>query len=257
MEEEEEGGGAPEGAPAWMATFADMSTLLLTFFVLLLSFANMDVQSFRMALGSVRDALGVDSPQRGQFEGVTTNPVAFEMDKVGSGFLGEEQAIMAVKALLKRKDLKNKINVIMTNRHIRLSISGLFEPGSATLGPKSFKELDVIADVCRTNLMPIRVEAHTDNKPIRSAQFPSNWELSSMRAGAVARYLAEAGQVEGKRLNPGGMASTRPTNDNSTPELRAKNRRVEVILMRKTKHKIFDSNAAEWESAPDVHPTGR
>ncbi|MEQ9501944.1 MAG: flagellar motor protein MotB [Deltaproteobacteria bacterium] len=248
-DDDDDGGGGGEGAPAWMATFADMATLLLTFFVLLLSFANMDIQDFKMALGSVKNALGVKSIQPGYFEGVTTNPLRFDEEgkdsqTEGSG-IGEDEAIVKIKALIEKKELDDHMTVEIDDDNIAMTIYDQFKPGSANLEPKNFEELDLAAELCHDIGTAITVEGHTDDTPI-GPPIMSNWTLSAMRAGAVARYLMVAGRVERERITVAGYADVRPELPNESDENRAKNRRIRVVLARRTKTTVYKTNPGLW-----------
>lgn len=246
MEEEEDSGGG-EGAPAWMATFADMSTLLLTFFVLLLSFANMDVQNFRMALGSVREALGVITQRPGYYEGVTTSPIPYEHERGSlNGAEQDQNSASNIEAIIQRRQLQKKVFVEVTKKKIILRIHDLFEGGATQLRPRSFEELDAVVEICQLYRLPIHVEAHTDDRPIRDRVLRSNWELSAVRAGAVARYLVEAGRIEARRVAPVGYASTRPLSKGKSKKARRKNRRVEVVLYRKMPDRAQVSDSDFW-----------
>lgn len=248
MEDDDDGGGGGEGAPAWMATFADMATLLLTFFVLLLSFANMDVQDFKMALGSVREALGVKTANPGYFEGVTTSPMNFDEEgtpKEAAGGIGEAEAIVKIVALVEKKELDDHIEVEIDEENIVMTIYDQFRPGSANLEPKNFEELDLAAELCHDIGTPLTVEAHTDDRPI-GGTIGSNWTLSAMRAGAVARYLVVAGRVQRERVSVAGYADIRPEVENDTVENRARNRRIRIVLARRTKTNVYKTNPALW-----------
>lgn len=250
MDDDDDGGGGGEGAPAWMATFADMATLLLTFFVLLLSFANMDVQDFKMALGSVKNALGVKSKSPGYYEGLTTQIVEFpefdEESTQGEGALGEEQAIAKVKELVERKDLADHIEVSIDDENIVMTIYDQFKPGSARLIPKNFEDLDIAVELAQDIATPLTVEAHTDDRPLRGSPIGTNWELSALRAGAVARYLIVAGRLDAERVSVAGYADQRPEVKNDSAENRARNRRVRIVLMRRHKARSYKTNPGLW-----------
>ena len=223
-----------EGAPAWMATFADMATLLLTFFVLLLSFANMNVIQFKTALGSVKDALGVITRKPGYFEGRTTNPIEWEAeDGPSKKMKGIPDHIVAIQALIQQRKLDGSMKLLVTEDHIILRVHGLFKSASADLDPDRFEELDIITRLVKVHPHPVVIEAHTDNQPITSSRFPSNWELSASRAGSVARYLVAGGNVDPRRVSPGGFAQYRPIASNRKAKGRRENRRVDVVLSRK------------------------
>ncbi|MEZ4224535.1 MAG: OmpA family protein [Polyangiaceae bacterium] len=233
MEEEEEE--CEEGAPAWMATFSDMATLLLTFFVLLLSFANMDVQNFRVALGSVKEAFGVQVSVKGDIEGMTTSPV--ELSTVQSLPTIEKPPSMdddvaAIVAYLKKKQLEKKIDVLATPRGIVLRVKDvvLFATGSDELNEKADPVLAAVGELFGKFDGDMTIEGHTDNVPISRGRFRSNWELSTARAISVMRELAAKHEVPAMRVRVAGYADSKPIAKNEIPEGRSKNRRVEFLF---------------------------
>ncbi len=237
----------PPGAPAWMATFADLATLLLTFFVLLLSFAQLNVIQFKAALGSVKDALGVVTPRPGYFETRSSNPIEWDSpDGSKSPAQGLPDHLMPIQSLILQRKLDGSMKVIVTEEHIILRVHKLFRSAAATLDPERFDELDIITQFVKAHPHPVMVEAHTDDQPIANDHYPSNWELSASRAGAVARYLVEAGRVDAKRISPGGFAHHRPIATNATAEGRADNRRLDIVLARKDANPAQVNEAAGW-----------
>lgn len=231
---EEEDEAPAEGAPAWMATFADLATLLLTFFVLLLSFANMNVIQFKLALGSVKDALGVITQKPGYFEGRTTSPIDWEsQDGPNSPKKGVPDHIVEIQRLIQQKKLDGAMKLIITEDHIILRVHDLFASASADIVPKKFEQLNIIGQLVNLHPHPVSIEAHTDDLPINSNRYPSNWELSASRAASVARYLVSGKSVDAARISPGGYAHYRPIESNKTPEGRKENRRLDVVLSRK------------------------
>ncbi len=246
MDDEDDDDGGGGGAPAWMATFADMMSLLLTFFVLLLSFANMDVQYFQLALGSVRHALGVKTKHPGHMEVRNTTPIEWENEsKQNKGTVGEQTAILKIEAIIRRRKMQRQIKLEVTENNIILKVYGLFAPGSAELDPRRLEELNVIVDVCNLFDQSVTVEAHTDNRPIRNARFTSNWALSAVRAGAVTRYLAESG-VDENRLTASGLAHLRPIASNKSAKGRTLNRRVAIVMLRKRKASVQETDTDVW-----------
>ncbi len=230
-----------EGAPPWMATFSDMATLLLTFFVLLLSFANMDVQNFRVALGSVKEAFGVQFKVYGDIEAMSTTPVELS-DTQSSPYIVDPGSLMAealseVQKYVSERGMRDKVAVIGTPRGIVLRMKDvvLFDVGSADLKEKGKPALDVIADLFERFDGTMAVEGHTDNRPISTSRYPSNWELSTARSTAVLRYLTVDKKLDTKRLGVAGYADVRPVLPNDSADHRAKNRRVEFVFDYETK----------------------
>jgi len=246
LDDDDDDSGVPT-APAWMSTFADMSTLLLTFFVLLLSFAEMDVIAFKAVLGSVNAALGVASKNPGALEGVTAQPIDFDQDNANEkSEQGLPDELVPIQRLIRNRNLDGAMKLIVTEKNIILRIHDLFPAGSASLQPKDFAQLDIITALCRIYPQPVNVEAHTDDRPIRTKQFPSNWELSAHRAAAVARYLVRAGEVDPTRVKPSGYAEFSPVQPNDSKDHRRDNRRVDVILAREADVPVTVNDAQGW-----------
>lgn len=232
-EEEEEGGGAPE----WMATFSDLATLLLTFFILLLSFASMDVTKFRDMMGSMRDAFGVQTLERGEYEAMSTKPVELNTKPTGPIVpitTNEAAAIRLIHRTIRLQGMEKSIDVQVKSDEVvvRIRDQVLFDVGSDRLREEAFPLLDKVIEVA--GLLPdaIRIEGHTDSRPIRTSRFPSNWELSASRATAVLRYFVGHHRIPPERLSVAGYADTRPLAPNDSDANRARNRRVEFAFKR-------------------------
>lgn len=220
------------GAPEWIVTFADLMSLLLTFFVLLLSFSSTQAAKFQAASGSLKDALGMrseldlsDLPENSQWiESLEEQRAALD-PTTAAGLEHELQKLLA--------ELGGKgVGVAsLTAEGIVLNISGdlMFASGQAALSPEAIQVLDRIASYVLQSERPLDVVGHTDNVPIATPLFPSNWELSAARAGSAVRYLVESG-IDAQRMRAIGRASTRPIASNATPEGRSLNRRVEFIF---------------------------
>ncbi len=236
-----------KGAPKWAMSFADMATLMLTFFILMLSFANMDIQNFRMMLGSVRDAFGVQTESHGQFQATMTAPDSEETDKdrgagegAGAGAkaaMDQETTMVAdvAQSAVNSAGLQKAARVTKGKNGVRIRVKGkvLFDPGRTNLkkGIRTFVA-GLAKALKKHKQLKLVVEGHTDNIPIRTARFPSNWELASARASSVIRELAEKHKISPDRLLAIGYADNNPLNRNETALERADNRRVEFIISR-------------------------
>ena len=223
---------APAGAPAWIVTFADLMSLLLTFFVLLLSFSSTKAAKFEAVAGSLREALGLrseldlsDLPERRELIERLEIQRA-EQDPSVSPNLEQE-----LKKLLAELGGRGRGVAALSSEGIVLSISGdlMFSSGETTLSPEAIQVLNRIANYVLQADRPLDVVGHTDNIPISTPLFPSNWELSAARAGSAVRYLVQRG-VDPQRIRAIGRASTRPVASNSRVEGRSLNRRVEFIF---------------------------
>lgn len=251
MDEDEEHTCPPEGAPAWMATMADMFSLLLTFFVLLLSFSNMDLVKFRAMAESIQNALGVTSQTSVGIFNNNSNPIDFDtvaqnstssMNLNGSGREEvrikevSEHAEMArnISKVVAEMGLEDTVTVKASSRGVLMQVQGqvFFAAGQADLKARSRPFLDEIARIIQASPYHVAIEGHTDDTPIHTARFPSNWELSTTRAISTLRYLVDHGRVDPHRLSSAGFADTRPLVPNDTVEHQRQNRRVEFVLFK-------------------------
>lgn len=231
---------APTRAP-WMITFADLCTLLLTFFVLLVSMSSLDAQAIRKALQNFGQKGGLLFFQK--LEDITHSPMVVLRKVMGSiedirhveirkieelQELSEEQLehILSTRQLiLYRVNEQTKALTLILNNDI------LFESASAQLKPAAYPVLDSIATFLKTSSYMAFIDGHTDNlPPAARGQFSSNDELSFARAKAVLEYLIEKGGVPPEKLAAGAYGDRIPLGDNSTPAGRALNRRVEITL---------------------------
>ncbi len=223
---------AEEGLPGWMATFADMVTLLLTFFVLLLSFANQDIVKFKMAMGSVKQALG-SQKEDVQALYAPYSPAKYERKEIK---LTKEDKklldlILGIKAVVEGETAEDKSSRVSTDSNgvmQRVDNAAMFRPGSTELTPEAEKILDRVIRVLKQKNVDIVIGGHTDDAPFASADYPSNWELSSARAARALRYLVEKGGIDPMRLKAAGYAGSRPLVPNDSPENRARNNRIEI-----------------------------
>ncbi len=229
LEDDEEG---PHGAPGWIVTFADLLSLLLGFFVLLLSASSTQIAKFEAVSGSLKDALGMRS-ELDLSDQAERNALiaALESQTAEKNPASPAQLLQELQEMLAELDGRSRGIATITNEGIVLNISGdlMFASGETALSPEAMQVLDRIGDYALQSGRPLDVIGHTDNVPIATALYPSNWELSAARAGSAVRYLAERG-VDARRMRAIGRASTQPVESNSTAEGRALNRRVEFIF---------------------------
>lgn len=220
-----------------MATFADMMSLLLTFFVLLLSFAEMDVEKFKDALGSINSALGFTSGGTGMLQH-TTSPTSFEKPMTTSvsqpqtPISNNETITKELNEIVSSYGLQDDVEIKSSERGVILRVRGklFFNPGTATLRYESQPVLDKIAELMKQHTSKVSIEGHTDNIPISGGTYSNNWELSTARAYSTLKFLQENEDVNVKNINIAGFGDTHPIAPNDTPEGRAKNRRVEFVF---------------------------
>ncbi len=213
--------------PAWLATFGDMMSLLLAFFVLLFSFSSIQESKFQAAMASMQGALGVldtypTVPIHDNFEHLP------DMQRTLEGVKKKVEEIKEHMEALKRSD-EVKVSRNEEGLAIRLDSRFLFDLSSATLRSEAFEVLDGVMGSLKDLPNEVRVEGHTDNLPIKSSLFPSNWELSTARAAAIIRYFESKG-MDPRRMSAVGYGEWRPVVRNDSPANRQKNRRVEIFV---------------------------
>jgi chemotaxis protein MotB len=187
-------------------------------------------------LSSISPAQAVDMAMKG----TDKNQAAAEADARGADLAAkEEQSFQALKkridALVKDAGLTDKVSTTVSERGLKVRLLTdrlLFDSGSAVINPAAFATLDKIGTIIAGEAKhPVQVEGHTDDRPIHTSQYPSNWQLSGGRAAAVVQRLVGAGVAPG-RTSLGGYAAVHPVSSNDTAAGRARNRRVEIILTR-------------------------
>lgn len=239
-----------EGAPAWMATFSDLATLLLTFFVLLLSFAEMDITEFKVMLGSIKDAFGVQTVNPGPFHASSTSPIEL-MDRPTSLAMPlndmEATLMRPIRRYIDEHGLQDSVEVLASPRGIivRLRDKVLFESGSDRVKLEGEEILDHIAALAGAFPQGLAIEGHTDDRPIHTGRFPSNWELSTARATAVLRHMQRGTPLPVRALQVVGFADTMPLGPNDSHENRARNRRVEFVFERPLTEEANDAALRE------------
>lgn len=237
----------PKGSPLWMTTYSDMVTLLLTFFILLFSFSNLDVIKWQQVVASVKGSLGV-------MDGGTTLNDS-ELMKEGAINENYRQIVVSedVLAALERlqeeaaqlEELKEYLSQIVSELDERIIVEAdergiilrfqdrvLFEKGRAEIRTGAKLLLTQVGETLKELENQIRIEGHTDNLAINTPQFPSNWELSTTRATNVLRLLIEEG-IPPQKLSAVGYGEYHPLVPNINEFARQQNRRVDIVLLKK------------------------
>lgn len=221
-----------EGGEAWLLPYSDLMTLLLAVFIVLFAVSQVDAEKAKNMSESFSEELMTQSyviAKLGEQEQVSQEGISDEMS--------EQQKLKALKAVLDTKLEEENLNVSVTTnideRGLVISFSNaiIFEPGSAVIKKENESALLEIADMIHIMDNYIRIEGHTDNIPMQSALYPSNWELSSARAVNVVRLFVNQGKATPEKLIAVGYGEYRPIADNATEEGRTKNRRIDVIVM--------------------------
>ncbi|PFA69668.1 flagellar motor protein MotS [Bacillus sp. AFS015802] len=226
----------PPGAPRWMVTFSDLITLILVFFILLFSMSQIDIVKFRTIADSFQQRQILEFyPSVIPFDDPSAEPEMESKDTEPKGSEGEQDlnSLLAnIQSYLKENKLSDVIVATRTERGVVLVLQeqALFASGEATVLPDAYPFLNKVGDLLAGIPNFVKVEGHTDNRPIDTYRFPSNWELSSARASSVIRYLITTENLDPKRFIAVGYGDTRPVAPNDTDENLQKNRRVEVII---------------------------
>jgi len=279
--------GGEGGAERWLITYADMITLLLVLFIILYSSANLDLQKFRALAESLREGFGATArggaagQRTGSEQGASpvfetsgggVSPIqmfpenqtpiqimefAEMLEGTGEGGGLKAEIARLVAEMVKQagpevEGLAGAVEVTYNERGIVITIYPdqiLFDSGSARLKPGFMAILDVLGPKLKGLPNNIEVDGHTDSVPISTATYPSNWELSAGRAGAVIRYLETRG-LPPARLSASGYADTRPVDSNDTRQGRARNRRVELIVLRQAGEKLPGVPASALPGGP-------
>ena len=256
----------PEGLPAYMGTFADLMSLLMCFFVLLLSFAEMDALKYKMVVKSLDNAFGVQrevaaneipkgtiiiaqefspgEPRPTPLKEVRQDTIdetrdALKVQMDAEAVAKQEAEALAEEAEKFKEALEGEIaeglidvETQLQRIVIRIREKGSFPSGDARLNRDFVPILDKIHDVLLNTDGKIAVAGHTDNIPISTPRYRSNWELSTSRATSVVHEFLKTGEIPADRFVLEGYAETQPLMPNDTSKHRAKNRRVEIIVLK-------------------------
>lgn len=224
---------------AWLSTYGDMVTLLLTFFVLLYSMSTIDSIKFKSISSALQSVMSGQQgktvlefhmndgevPMVGMPIPTTQTPNGGEMD--------EEQMYQNMIALIEENNMEDVIEIKTDSRGYIFELKDkiLFESGKAELKKESKPILDVITKYIAGIANEIIIEGHTDNVPIHNMKYADNWDLSASRANTVTRYFTKSKELDPARFKPMGLGEYSPIVNNDTIEHRAMNRRVNILIV--------------------------
>ncbi len=241
-EEGDDGGG-------WLATYGDMMTLLLCFFVLLFAMSETQMDNFAQLVASLKSAIGKQNvPEAGTREGLVMIDRQNQLsqtdavDELG-GLVKREMSdiVSEVDEFIMKNSLGGQVKVNEDGRGAVITISDmvLFPPARAQFNTDGEDLLLQVGSMLKQFDYHIKVEGHTDSVPINSERYTSNWELSTSRASEIVRFFIENG-IPPDQLSAEGFAEYRPVASNSTEEGRSQNRRVEIVYERqKIRQKVL------------------
>jgi chemotaxis protein MotB len=233
-----------ENHERWLVSYADFITLLFAFFVVMYAISSVNEGKYRVlssALGVAFSGPKQQTPSRKEptesRREMVILPIPAPRNSASEIAIKRERARMTniARDLLKAMAplvSQGKVRVTQTNRGVSVEINAsvLFAPGEAKLSPQSEKALRAVAEILAKVDNNIQIEGHTDNVPINTPMFPSNWELSAVRASSVVRLFLESG-IDEKRMVAVGHAANEPVDTNDTPEGRLRNRRVQLMIL--------------------------
>jgi chemotaxis protein MotB len=236
----------------WLVSYADFITLLFAVFVVLYAMGQSDKKKVEEVMQSLQQSFGMSTagaaPKVNVIPSKALTVIPALKPEVSISPTGRQRSGTAksraeekdfrqikatVEAYLTKQGAQNKVTLEITRRGLIVSLkeAGFFNSGQANIKPEAYELINTIAEVMTQYNNPLRVEGHTDNIPINTAQFPSNWELSTARATNGLKYLLKNFDVDSNKISATGYGEFRPLADNATPEGRAKNRRVDLVML--------------------------
>ena len=253
-----------ENHERWLISYADFITLLFAFFVVMYAVSSVNEGKYRVLSDSIVSAFrNTPGSTSGAQVAVTPPTTALVLPMIvpskpvvtnPNPKVEEERRQAKEKMRNMARDIKDALDPLVKSGQVRvtegafgvtveINASVLFSPGDARLGGEAIRALTAVAQILASTDFPITVEGHTDNIPIATPQFPSNWELSGVRASSVVRLLIDNG-VAAARLTATGYADQRPVADNAQPEGRSRNRRVAITIESRTPDTVV--NVPVW-----------
>ena len=234
----------------WLVSYADFITLLFAFFTTLYAISNVDAQKLGRMVMAMKAAFDQELPGQGS-KGAVPSPVggnsihpagsirpALTPEMKTGPVPGKEPLPLPevknqIEKIINEEDLSKKIKLTLDRRGmiIRLGELNFFDSGSSALKPEARTILDKIAAILLPLNYTIHIEGHTDNVPISTSRYPSNWELSTARATSMVLYLIETHGFDPQKLSASGYGEFRPIAPNDNPENRAQNRRVDLVVL--------------------------
>lgn len=236
----------------WLTTYGDLVTLVLAFFVMMFTFSSLDIERFRAIMSAFQGAVGIMDAGTTLVEGPavlggdSSYPEMLRRTPLETEMV--ESLLERLNTLQRMDGLDMAFTTEVAERGLTLRfVDGvLFDVGSADLRPEAEVILRQVFSVLQDWPYQIRVEGHTDDWPISTARYPSNWELSTARAARVVRFVVSEGNIPPDRLSAVGYGEYRPRDTNETAQGRAQNRRVEIVLLH--------SALSGWEPSATIVP---
>lgn len=240
----------------WLLTYADLITLLMIFFIVMYTISNVNSKKFAQLSNSMSEAflgqasgklIGEAGPAIISGSGATGSQA--ELDKM-------KKAKEQIDKYIEQQGLKGKVTVDQEERGLVISLkeSLLFPLGSASLTPPAQQVIQIVGKILSSMPNQLRIEGHTDNLPIHTAQFPSNWELSTARATNVVNFLTTRVGITPAKLSATGYGEFRPIVANTSEQERAQNRRVDIVVLKSILDVSEPGQAAQGETDSQGEP---
>jgi chemotaxis protein MotB len=254
----------------WLVSYADFITLMFAFFVVLFAFAQADKKKQVQVSQAIDSAFRSMGTFAGRGRATASAAAAAGHPAATADGVAEENLVASAQVMADLERLRTQLAATLESQVASHAISlemgpdglvislreaGFFDSGSATPKSEAIPTLRTIAAKLGSEPYDVRVEGHTDNEPIHTVEFDSNWELSSARATRIARLFLETKAIPPDRISAAGYAEFHPVADNDTAEGRAENRRVDLVVMPRTKIEFSGSDAAppnsKWRKVTD------
>ncbi len=241
--------GEPLNPDRWLVSYADLMTLLLAFFVVLFASSYRDAQTFHR----LSEAIHIGFQQLGAFSGgekdrgvaypnLPPDPSKYTPQVEHPQLPAQVEGASASDLEQLQKQIQTALGTELKNHEVETRVTpegfvislkelGFFSSGQAGLVTPAAGKIERIAKVLAQHGLELRIEGHSDDQPIHSSQFDSNWELSTARAMAVMKFLVEHDGFDPRKISIAGYGQYRPIADNSTPEGRKANRRVDLVVV--------------------------
>lgn len=253
-------GDSEENAERWLLTYSDMITLMMAFFIMMYAMSKVDAGKFSAMATSVRTEFAGSGLPSGDDMLQVNAGLATSLGIInGTQFGLRENIKKSLDKTLGKGELRQSIQVLERDGNLILRMLDsrfLFASGSAELTGRNRKLLDKISPILRVLPYQVRIEGHTDNVPINTARYPSNWELSTARASSVVMYLVRKQAFSPDRFSIAGYADTNPVTSNETAKGRSINRRIDMIIFTqpatapKTNEKSLETIGSEALDSP-------
>lgn len=234
----------------WLLSYSDFMTLLMILFVVLFAMSSVDQTKYKQLSESMKVAMGGGKTIIGNENAVSINQESKPVDTAIES-KSEEQKLEQLKSevdkYLEKNGMKDSVNTQIDERGLVVSLNDslFFDSGRADVKPESQKKITEIGKILNQLGNYMRIEGHTDNVPISNGEFSSNWKLSCARAANVTEFFIANCNIQPEKLSAVGYGEYRPILDNSTEEGRARNRRVDIIIVNSKFSKIENNKIGD------------